>query len=535
MGKFTGDQIKQRYEKLEGERGTWKTHWQEIADYFIPRKDNVNKTTTPGEKKSITLLDNTGIQSCELLAGALHGMLTNPNAEWFELSTGEEELDKQDDVRMFLQESARRLHGLLNASNFQTEVHELYLDLCSFATAPMSIEEDEESHIRFASRAISHIVVEENAKGFVDEVYREFEWTARQIVEFFGMDVLEKSTKVKEAFEKNMDTMFKIIHAVYPQKRVDGKQKGRYPFNSQYILHCDSAELQYKGFLEFPFVVPRWSKATGEKYGRGPGAVALPEMKTLNKMTETTLIGAQKVVDPPMQVPDDGFILPLVTHPGGLNYYRSGSQERIEPILNDARIDFGYEAMKDRRTRVREAFYVDQLQLGTGPQMTATEVNQRTEEKMRLLGPMLGRMQSEFLRPLIDRCFAIAYRKGLLPEAPVDLQGRELTVRYSSMIARAQRMSEITNVARTIQAIAPFVQVDPTAMDNFNADESVRKIANINGLPQEMLRDKKQVEQIRQSRAQAQQEAVDMQKKQAETANAVDMSAAVKNVSQSGV
>lgn len=213
MGKFTGDQIKQRYEKLEGERGTWKTHWQEIADYFIPRKDNVNKTTTPGEKKSITLLDNTGIQSCELLAGALHGMLTNPNAEWFELSTGEEELDKQDDVRMFLQESARRLHGLLNASNFQTEVHELYLDLCSFATAPMSIEEDEESHIRFASRAISHIVVEENAKGFVDEVYREFEWTARQIVEFFGMDVLEKSTKVKEAFEKNMDTMFKIIHA----------------------------------------------------------------------------------------------------------------------------------------------------------------------------------------------------------------------------------------------------------------------------------------------------------------------------------
>lgn len=534
MGKFDGKDIKQRYSRLKGERSTWETHWQEIADYFIPRKDNINKTTTPGEKKSITLLDNTGIQSCELLAAALHGMLTNPNAEWFELSTGDADLDTDDEVRMFLQESARRLHTLLNASNFNTEVHEMYLDLCSFATAPLSIEDDEDEVFRFNARSIASIVVEENSKGHVDEIYREFEWSSRQIIEFFGMGVLETSEKLKNAFEKDPEAKFKIIHAVYPQKRVDGKQKGRFPYNSQYILDCDGSELEYKGFLELPFTVPRWSKTTSEKYGRGPGMVALPEMKTLNKMTETTLIGAQKVVDPPLQVPDDGFIMPLMTHPGGLNYYRSGSQERIEAIMNDARIDFGYEAMKDRRTRVREAFYVDQLQLGTGPQMTATEVGQRTEEKMRLLGPMLGRMQSEFLRPLIDRCFAIAYRKNLLPEAPQILQGKELTVRYSSMIARAQKMSEVQNIGRTIQTIAPFVQVDPTVMDNFDADASVRKIANINGLPQEMLRNKKDIEQMRKARAQAQQEAVDMKKQEAQTAQTVDMSSAAKNLSEVG-
>lgn len=532
MGKFDGAQIKERYQKLKGERSTWETHWQEIADYFIPRKDNFNRVTTPGEKKAITLLDNTGIQSCELLAAALHGMLTNPNAEWFELSTGDEELDKNDDIRMYLQESTRRLHTLMGASNFDTEVHELYLDLCSVATAPLSVEDDEEFTFRFNARSISGVVIAENSKGMVDEVYREFEWSVRQIVEYFGQDVLKMSPKLKEAMEKKPDSMFKLIHAVYPQKRVDGKQKGRFPINSQYILECDGAELQYKGFLEFPFVVPRWSKTTGEIYGRGPGMVALPEMKTLNKMTETTLIGAQKVVDPPLQVPDDGFILPMVTHPGGLNYYRSGSQERIEPIMNDARIDFGYEAMKDRRTRVREAFYVDQLQLGTGPQMTATEVGQRTEEKMRLLGPMLGRMQSEFLRPLVDRCFAMAYRRGKLPQAPPDLQGKELTVRYSSMIARAQKMSEVTNIGRTIQAIAPFVQVDPNAMDNFDTDAAVRKISNINGLPQEMLRNQKEIAQIRQQRAQAQKEAVDMAKQKAQTEQTVGMTTAVKNVTQ---
>lgn len=530
MGKYTPKQIKQRFDSLKGERGTWESHWQEIADFIVPRKDQINTKTTPGEKKNQTILDNTGIQSNELLAGALHGLLTSPNSMWFELSTGDVKLDQEDDVRKYLQDCARKMHVVLNNSNFQTEVHEVYIDLCSIATAPMAMEEDDETVMRFSSKSVAECVIGENSKGVVDELYREFDWTARQIVEEFGLDKVTK--KIKEAFEKQSEEKYKIIHAVYPQKRVDGKQMGRFPFMSQYILHCEDHELKAKGFLEFPFVVPRWSKVTGEIYGRGPGMVALPEVKTLNKMTETMIIAAQKVVDPPLQAPDDGFLLPLVTKPGGLNYYRSGSQERIEPILNNAQIDFGFQAMEDRRKRIREAYYVDQLQLGTGPQMTATEVNQRTEEKMRLLGPMLGRMQSEFLQPLINRLFAVMFRKQLFDQAPQILSGRELSVRYSSMIARAQRFSEAQNILRTIQAASPFIQMEEQAKDNFDSDKAIRAISDIYALPQEMLRDIKQIEAIRKSRAEAQQKAVDMQMQQAQATQAVDMSAAAKNAAQ---
>ena len=346
MGKYTASQIKERYAALKSTRSQWETHWQEIADYMVPRKNNITRKGFEGEKKGITLLDNTGVQSNELLAGALHGLLTSPSAQWFELTTGVPDLDKDDSVRRWLQDSARRMLETLNSSNFQTEVHEVYIDLTSIGTAPMSIEEDDGDVVRFGARFISEVVIAENNKGRVDEVYREFEWTARQIVEEFGNSEEKVGKKVWDAFKKNSEEKFKIIHAVYPQSRVDGKAQGRYPYMSQYVLDAEKDKvLREKGFEEFPYVVPRWSKATGEVYGRSPGMTALPECKTINKMTETTLIGAQKVVDPPLQAPDDGFLLPLITKPGGLNYYRSGSQERIEPILNDARIDFGFQAL----------------------------------------------------------------------------------------------------------------------------------------------------------------------------------------------
>lgn len=514
MGKYTPKQIKKKYDYLKGNRGTWETHWQDLSDYILPRKDNINKTTTPGEKKRIQLLDNSAMQANELLAGALHGLLTNPNSTWFELTTGDLEIDNADGVRQWLQDSARRMHLLLNNTNFQTEVHELYLDLCCFGTGPMTIEEDDDKIIIFGSRTIGEVVVDENNKGFVDEMYREFEWNARQIVNEFGFENV--GDKVQKCYTDDREDKFKIIHAVYPQRNVDGKQAGQFAYMSHYVLHCDEIELRVKGFRELPFVCPRWSKITGEIYGRSPGMIALPEAKTLNKMTEVMIIGAQKVVDPPLQAPDDGFVLPIITKPGSMNYYRAGSNDRIQPIFNDTRLDFGQAAMGDRRQRIREAYYVDQLQLSNGPQMTATEVMQRTEERMRLLGPMLGRLQSEFLSPLIDRVFAIMLRRNMFTEFPAELRGRDLTVQYSSMIARTQRMNEGNNITRTIQAAAPFLQMDQTAIDNFNIDNAVRTIANIFGLPQEMLKDKKEVAQVREARAKAQQEAIAMQKKQQE-------------------
>jgi hypothetical protein len=527
--RYTAEQLIKRFDSLDAERGTWKDHWEDIARYVMPRRGDYMTKRTPGEKKNFHLLDNTALVSAELLAGALHGLMTNPNARWFELTTGNPELDSNEEIRSWLQDTTITMHSMLNNSNFQTEVHEFYLDLVSIATAAMSVEEDDTVDVYFASRHLSEVVISENAYGWVREVYRAFEMSAAQIKQKWPK-VAAKA--VNEALEKDPDRKFMIIHGVYEEMWLKtDKAKPAKPYASQYVLKIDKEMLEEGGFDTFPVIVSRWAKAAGEKYGRGPGMVALPEAKMVNKMAETTIIGAQKAVDPPLQAPDDGFNKDVITRPGGISYYRAGSPDRIEPIYNDTRIDFGFEALRERRTRIREAFYIDQLQLGQGPQMTATEVVQRTEEKSRLLAPLLGRQQAEFLRPLIDRVFSIGMKKGRFKPIPEILTkamgGRDLPVIYSSPIAQSQRLAEGQSILRTIEAATPFVQMDQGVMDLINGDEAFKVLASIHNFPQKAMRKEREVKQMREARAQAQQQMLEQQQQQQQVDQAAKLAPAV--------
>ena len=510
-------QLKERLGKLKGARGTWDSHWQELADHILPRKNTVLDKKSEGQKRTWQLLDNVGMHSNELLAGALHGLLTNPNAQWFELTTGNLELDQDDQVRKWLQKTTREIHNVYNNSNFQTEIHELYMDLCCFGTSAMLLEEDKKNVIRFSTKFIADYWIAENHMGFVDEIHHEWKWSAAQIIDEFGIDNVGK--KVREAFEKGKDEKFCCVHVVYPKYQIE-EYHGAMPYISQYYLPDGDIDLDVGEFQSFPYVVPRWTKAAGETYGRSPGMNALPEIKVLNKMNETQLIGAQKMVDPPIQMPDDGFIMPIITRPGGINYYRPGTQDTIKPLFTSTNIEWGEGVMAERRKRVRDSYFVDQLQLQQGgPMMTATEVLQRTEEQMRLLGPMLGRQQSELLGPMIQRTYQIMWTKQMISEPPAILKDKAIDVRYSSLIAKSQRINDAQGVQRALQSVAPFIQLDPSVADNFNGDAAARIMSITFGMPQELLNDAKVVAEKRKQRAEAQQAAIDAQKEQMDIQN----------------
>lgn len=508
--------IVDKLKHLKSDRGNWEREWQDVADYVLPRKNEVITKRTDGERKTTLIFDNTAIVSNELLAGFLHGMLTSPNTPWFEFTTGDAALDREDEVRAYLQESARRVHNVLANSNFNTEVHEMYLDLGAFNTACMFVEEvkpDEGREVvRFSTKFIANYYIDEDHLGRVNQVYQEWKWDAGKIVHAFGIDNVP--AKIKDCYEKNKTEEYTVIHAMYPEHLIPNYSKSNKPWVSHYILPDLNAHVKIDYFFEIPCVIPRWAKASGEKYGRGPGMAAIPEVKSLNKMAEVVLKGAQKVVDPPLMVPDDGFIMPIRTKPASLNYYRAGTTDTIRPIFNNTQVDFGFQVMQEKRLRVREAFYIDQLISPTGgPARTATEVMQRAEEQMRLMGPILGRQQSEFARPLVDRVFGIMERRNLLPLAPEVLQGRIVDVRYTSPIAKTQRLAEGNAIMRTVQAMAPFVQTDPTILDNINGDAILKVVADIYGFPQEGFKTKREVQETRQARAQQQQMAMAQQQR----------------------
>ena len=504
--------IMARFDRLKTGRQNWETHWQEVADYMQPRKADVTKTRSRGDKRTELIFDSSPIQAVELLAASLHGMLTNPSTPWFSLRYKDQGLDADDEAKLWLEGVTETMYTAFNRSNFQQEIFELYHDLITFGTAAMFIEEDQSDLLKFSTRHINEIYVTENDKGRIDTVYRKFKITLRAAAQQFGGGLSEEA---KRRVDKDPFDEIDILHAVYPRQDFNPakKDKQNMEFESVYVEYKNGNELSVGGFVEFPFVVPRYLKASHEIYGRSPAMTALPDVKMLNEMSKTTIKAAQKQVDPPLLVPDDGFLLPVRTVPGGLNFYRSGTRDRIEPLNIGANNPLGLNMEEQRRNAIREVFYVNQLMLQQGPQMTATEVIQRNEEKMRLLGPVLGRLQSELLKPMIDRCFAILLRNNQFAQAPEFLSGQDIEIEYVSPLAKAQKSTELTSITRAIEILGSLANVAPV-FDYINFDALVKHVADLVGVPQKVLKLQSQVNAEREQQAQLAEQQAQMQQMQ---------------------
>lgn len=512
-----------RFSDLAEKRRPWADTWDELADYYLPMSFTGDNGVLPGQAGDEHIYESTPTHALELLAASLGGLLTNPAVPWFGIKVVENtsdlgELADDQDVKEYLSDVRDRMLIMFNenAANFQSHVHELYQTHALFGTSCMYVEDDPDTVVRFSSRTIKEIYITEDYRGRVDTVFRKAMLTARHLVQEFGRDKV--SAKVSEAYEKKPDTEFEVVHAVYPRVDRDpgSKLSKDMPIASVFVEKESKHVLLESGFHEMPYMVPRWSKASGEVYGRGPGLTALAQVRVLNAQAETKMIAEEKAADNPLMLPDDGFMGPINTGAGGISYYRSGTGDMIKqlPISTDfASLE---NSMQQRREDVRMIFQNDQLQLVGGPDMTATEARIRQEEKYRLLGPMLGRLQTEFLAPLIERVYGIMSRAGALPDIPDVLQDIEWTVSYESPVARAQRSYEAQSMQQTVEFIAPLIgEGDPFGvLDNFDPDRITRDAAEMFGMKPDWLRSEEEVQKARADRAQAMNDQANMQNMQ---------------------
>ena len=504
----TFEYIKKRCANLESVRQTWEDHWQEILDYVMPRKADVTFVRSRGEKRTEVLYDSTAITANNLLAASLQGTLTSASLPWFHLKLRDTELNQNRDVQLWLEDAAKRMYEIFNESNFNTEVHELYLDLVSIGTGAIFVEEGskgfDKEGIHFNCLHIAEYFIQENINGKVDTLYRKYKLTARQAIQEFGEENVGE--KILESVKEKPDKEFNFIHAVEPTEdyeRAVGKSNTKLPVHSCHVCTEDKMVVRTGGYNEFPYLVPRWSKATGEIFGRSPSYNALPDIKTLNKAVEIGLKAWAKAIDPPLLVQDDGVIGRVRMTPAGITVVRHDGA--IKPLQIGSNWQITDMKENQLRTSIRQAYYSDQLQLQDGPQMTATEVQVRYELMQRLLGPTLGRFQSEFLNPLIERTFGIMLRAGALLPEPEVIQGQKIDVEYVGPLARSQRMEESVAIDRLYELAINVVQIDPSIMDNINHDEAIRLRGDLLGVPKIVLRARDEVEELREQRQQAQQ------------------------------
>jgi hypothetical protein len=532
--KTLAKQLKDNLSRLMEKRSNWESHWQEVADLMLPRKAEITKERARGDKRHTQIFDATAVHALELLAASLHGMLTSSANRWFSLRFKETQLNESDEAKEWLEDSTQRMYDVISKSNFQQEIFECYHDLIAFGTSCLMIEEDQEDVLNFSARHIKEIYIQENKKGYVDTLYRRFKMPAQAAVSKFGFENVSRD--IQNIANKNPFDDIDLVHVVRPRAEYDPnkKDKKNMPYQSVYFEYGSGHIISIGGFLEHPYVIPRYLKASTEQYGRSPGMNALPDVKVLNKMVENSLKAAAKQIDPPLLIPDDGMLAPIRMSPGSINYYRSGSRDRIEPLNINANTSITINNENQRRDAINKMFHIDQLVVTENRNMTATEVIQRQEEKMRILGPVLGRLQSELLSPLITRVFNILLRNGLFMQSPDILQQQELKIEFVSPMALAQRGQELQSLMRGLEIFGSLAQTMPV-MDYIDENGLVKQIISILGLPAKVIKSDAEVEQIRSDRAEQEAQQMEMQQQMAETQmakNAAPMAKIVQDGSQ---
>ncbi len=506
MTKDESDFHTSRYQRLIAGRGTFDTTFQEIAERIYPEHAHFTTVRYPGEKLMTHVYDSTGIHANQLLSSGLFSLLTSPANPWFELRTVSPQLMLRRNIQLHLEGTSKAIYHEMNKAiaGFATAMHEGYLSYGAFGNMSVFVEEQlEEEALLFLSLPLYECYFVQNARDRIDTLYRRYNRSVAQLAEKFGKENLSATTK-KMAEDNELDKMIECYHIIAPRRTVNLLSERSFdkPFISAYIEVKEKHLIRESGYEEQPFMAARFYKSSHETYGRGPGFTTLPDVKMLMRVAQVIIRSAQKTADPPLLLPDQGFLKPLRTTPGGLNYYRKGRVNMKEDIgkLPSGDPGFGIDYAESLHKRIREAFFVDQLQLNEGPQMTATEVLQRTEEKLRLMGPLLGRIQTELLGPLIFRVHGLLLRqKDKLPPMPPELQGQPLKIVYTSPIARAQEQVQANGLVRALGILEPLFDRLPKATDIINTDELTRGVFDMFSVSPKFLFDRKTVEAKRQA------------------------------------
>jgi hypothetical protein len=528
--------------QLDNERSTFTAHWRDLADHILPRRQRFTTTNTnKGGKVNSKIIDSTATLSVRTLRSGMMSGITSPARPWFKLETPDPELNEFQPVKEWLTTVGVRMRNTFLKSNLYNILPITYGDLGTFGTSAVLVEEDSESVVKFYPLALGSYAIAQNSKLMVDTFYREFRLTVTQLIDKFGEQDKDGkvlnwevfSTHVKDMYEKgDNQTWIDCYHFIVPNKHYDSKKlHSKYKkFSSIYYERGsytgqidtsspDNRALRISGYDYFPVLAPRWEVTGEDVYGTDcPGMTALGDIKQLQKGESKGLKAIDKMIDPAMVGPSSLKNSKASILPGDITYLErqdAGAFRAAHEVRFDLNALEGKQAQV--RNRIQKTFFEDlflMLASSDRRQITATEIDERREEKLLALGPVLEQLNQDFLDPLIDITFTIMMNQGILPEPPEELEGMELKVEYISIMAQAQKLVGIGAVERAVGFISQMAQLDPSALDKLDIDQTIDIYGDLSSAPLGVVRSDEVVAQIRGERQQAQAQQAEMQQAQ---------------------
>lgn len=521
-----------RLEALRSERSTFIPLYRELSDYHLAHRGRfLTSDRNKGYKRNTKQINNTSRMSARTLASGMMSGITSPARPWFRLSSGESDLDDVTSVKMWLHRVQQIMYKVFSQSNTYNSLHQLYAELGVFGTGAMGIFHNFENVIWCKPYTVGSYMIALNGQNISDTFYREYEITVAQCIKQFGIDNV--SDAVKQSWERgNSEAWIKLVHAIEPNDTRDNASPLARDKAWRSVYYETSREgvggqirtggvedkfLRQSGFDQFPIVTPRWDVTAEDVYATDcPGITALGDTKALQLAERRKYQAIDKIVNPPLQGPSSlkNKINGHTVGPNDIVWHEQNS-EGLRSIY-DFRPDLNALAgeIQNVEMRVKRAFYEDlflMLAQTDRRQITAREVAEKHEEKLLMLGPVLERLHTELLDPLIDRTFHILQQNGVLPVPPPELQNRELNVEYVSVLAQAQRLVATGAVDRLVGFTGQLATVWPEARHKVNASRAVDEYAESLGVDPAIVNSDEQVAAMTAAEAQQAAQAQAMQ------------------------
>lgn len=500
-------------------------HWQDAYDYTYPQLGqgfSGIKDSGTAQSKKAELLDSTGTDATRTLASALISGMTPANSQWLNLR-----ISGQDDMSAaghYLSQCAELVWRNIHSANYDSEIYGAMLDFCIAGSFVLYVDIDRQrGGFVFEQWPLSECWWARTNRATVDVIFREHTLTAAQAYSQFGEKAGEK---VVQTYQKDPLEKVRYLHTIGPRQvyALGGKLARNKPFYSVYISLADNTIVSESGYDEFPCMVPRSTKLPGCEYATGLVSDALPDIRELNHLKRYEKSAAELAVSGMWIAQDDGVLNPRTVKVGPRKVIVASTVDAMKPLLTGSDFKVAFQSEQTLQNNIRRTMMADVLTMANGSgSMTATEVNERMNIIRQQMAPMYGRLQAEFLIPMVERCFMLMLRNNVLPPPPDDLSGVDFHVAFDNPLARAQKLAQATAIQQAVGFVASYAQVLPGIGDNLNVDAATRDLFATLGVPADIIRSDDDVQALR---AQA------MQAAQAQQAQAMQDQLGMQNASE---
>lgn len=526
-----------RHDKLYNADTTWFSYFDDLTRVMLPRRYGFISKQEEPERRADDLFDGTPMRAARRLANTVSTILRPEGEQWAFIRAADDKLNDNDEAKEWLENAENRLKtAMYNPhARFRQATGEADSDLVVLGQGVIFTTRSREmNRLSYVTPHMRDLTIAYNDEGLPDTVFWRREWTLRQAAMHFGAEKL--SSDLQQKLKNSPDGKALFLRVTLPREngRVDAMLAKNLPFADLWIERDTEHLIREGGFHEFPFAVARWDTSSGERFASSPAMIALPDAETAQAMSETILIAGQRQADPTVFVPNDGSVSAGTLKPGGMAYYdlETAARMRGNPFFTldeGINLPISRDMQRDVREQIDDAFFRSLFNLPLDREMTATEVIERKEELIREIGPVFGRLESDYVAPIVERSFNLMLRSGSFDDVPEVLQGQNVRFEYRGFVERLRKQTEALIAKEWALGIIGMSEAKPQILDNINEDEFARMTGEAVGVPHEIVTDRDEVEAIRAQRAEMQREAAERAKTEQDAAIAGTAARAAKD------